>query len=65
MNVNRSGGGTLPAAFKTKSVTDWVGGRRAKRNASHPFSQRMTAVAVQIAKKTAALAPIVVQKTCR
>ena len=65
INANRSAGGTLPAACHAKPVMDWAGGRRAKCTASHPFSQRMTAVAVQMAKKTTALAPIVVQKTCR
>src|SRR5437588_840812 len=40
-------------------------GCREKRSANNPFSPRMTAVAVKTAKKTAALAPMLIKKTCR
>src|SRR5713226_4953098 len=65
MSANRSGGGALPGGFHAEVATACVGCRRAKRTASNPFSQRMTAVAVKTAKKTTALAPMLVQKTCR
>src|ERR1700738_1127650 len=64
MSVNRLGGGAWLVGFQAEAATD-AGCGRPKRIASHPFSQRMIAVAAQAAKKTTALAPIVVKKTGR
>ena len=59
-SANGSGGGCHP-----KAVTGGAGGRRAKRRASHPFSQSKTAVAVNTQLKTATSAARLVQKTCK
>src|SRR5258708_21320357 len=61
MIANGSGGGVLPARFHAAAAV-CVGCRRAKRVPSHPFSQRMIAVAVKTAKNTTALGPNLVKK---
>src|SRR5262244_953567 len=63
MNFSTSGNVAMPVRFHSKSVGRYVQGDRPKRDASHPLTHRMMAVATKTAKKTSASAAMVVQKT--
>ena len=65
MNSKTSGNVTTPVRFHSKSAGRCVHGERANRDASDPFTHRMMAVARKTAKKTAASATMVVQKTSK